>query len=169
MASKLPVVKLFPCQAEVFDDVRDDSARHVAAVPCEGDEAMRVEGIRVVSVAAGSAQQFAADFAQPPIELAAVPGGELLADDSGDQDELIAEGRWDRAARFPQRFEMRLRRLLKVQDRFAAIASVRVAAGQQCAPGDENAVFITPDFDLRDRDDHAMNVRRSRRQRKDRD
>jgi hypothetical protein len=54
--SELAVIELLPRQAEVFDNVGDDTARHVTAVPREGDEALGVKRIRVVAMAASGPQ-----------------------------------------------------------------------------------------------------------------
>ena len=38
-------VEFVPREAEVFDNVVNDAARHVARMPCEGDEAVGAEWI----------------------------------------------------------------------------------------------------------------------------
>src|SRR5438477_9274016 len=64
-------IEVIARQAEVFDDVGDDSARHVTRVPRERDEAIGAKWVGVMPVAARGAEKFAADFAQPLFELAA--------------------------------------------------------------------------------------------------
>jgi len=80
--------------AEVFDDVRDDAAWHIAGMPGKGDEPVGSERIGVVPVAARRAEQFAADCPEPPLQLAAV-AGRVPAPDSGGKDEFVAERRRD--------------------------------------------------------------------------
>jgi hypothetical protein len=54
-ASELPEVELVAGDAEVFDDVRNDTARHVARMPGKCDEPIRAKRIGVVPVTAGAA------------------------------------------------------------------------------------------------------------------
>ena len=58
--------------------------------------------------------------------------------------------------------------LLKTQDRLAAVAPVRVATGEQFAFRNEDAVFIAPDFDLGNGNDHGRDCMGCRTQRKER-
>jgi hypothetical protein len=55
---------------------------------------------------------------------------------------------------------------LKAEDGFATVAPVRVAAREQRALGDKDAIFIARDFDLRDGNDHVRDNMRWRMQRK---
>jgi len=153
-ALEFPGVEIVAGEAEVVANVGDDATGHVAAVPGEGDEPGGAKWVGVVPVASGSAEGFAAEFAQPPVELTAVEGGELFAHGSGREDKFVAEGWWDRASRFQQRSQMRLGGFLKPQHGLALVAPVRMAAGQQRAFGYENAIFIFAHFDLRERNDH---------------
>src|SRR5262245_46634909 len=91
-ASEFSEVKRVSRDAEVVNDVRNDAARHIARLPREGDEPVGPEGIRVMPVAAGGAEQFAADFPKPSFQLAAVVG-RVFAHRSGGQNEFVAEGR----------------------------------------------------------------------------
>ena len=75
--------------AEVFDDVREEAAWHMAGMPGKGDEPVGSERIGVVPVAARRAEQFAADLPAPPVQLATV-AGRLPAPDSGGKDEFVA-------------------------------------------------------------------------------
>ena len=88
-----------PRSSKVFDDVRDDAAWHIAGMPGKGDEPVGSERIGVVPVTARRAKQFAADFPEPPLQLAAVVG-RVPAPDSGGQDEFVAERRRDGTANF---------------------------------------------------------------------
>jgi hypothetical protein len=74
-------------------------AEKIAGLPSKGDEPVGSERIGVVPVAARRAEQFAADFPEPPLQLAAVVG-RLPAHDSGGKDEFVAEHRRDRTASF---------------------------------------------------------------------
>lgn len=123
-------VEIVAVDAEILDDVSDDSARHVAGMPGERDQAIGAEGIRIVAVAASRANGFAANLTQSPVKLAAVPG-RILALGSRDEDELVAKRRRNGASRFQQRFEVRLGRDLKSQGGLAPVPSVGVTAGQQ--------------------------------------
>ena len=76
-----------------------DVAWHIAGMPGKGDEPVGSERIGVVPVAARGAEQFAADFAEPPLQLAAVIG-RVLAHDSGCKDEFVSERRRDGTASF---------------------------------------------------------------------
>ena len=96
---ELAEVEFVASDAEVFDDVRDDAAWHIAGMPGKGDEPVGSERIGVVPVAARRAEQFAADFPEPPLQLAAVVG-RLPAHDSGGKDEFVAECRRDGTASF---------------------------------------------------------------------
>lgn len=87
---------------------------------------------------------------------------------SGREDEFVAEGGRNRAPRFHQRLQMRFGGLLKAQDGFTAVASVRVTAGEQFAFRDEEAVLIAPDFDLGNGNDHACDSAGCRMQREGR-
>jgi len=146
-------VEFVAADAEVFDDVGDDAARHVARMPRERDEAVGAKRIGVMPMTAGSAKECAADFSQTAIKLPTVPRG-ILAHGSGGENEFVAEGGRDRAARFQQRFQMRFCRLLKAKGGFAAVASVRVAAGQQAGFGDPHAVFVLTELHFRKWNDH---------------
>src|SRR5271163_3213618 len=73
--SEAPEVKVVAANAEVFDNVGDDSAWNVAGMPGEGDEAVGTEGIGIMAVTAGGAEELTADFAETAVELAAIPGG----------------------------------------------------------------------------------------------
>ena len=105
-------------------------------------------------VATGGAEECTADFAQSADQLPAVERRKFLAHDSGREDEFVAEGRRNRASCFQQRFQMDLGRFLKPKQGLAFVLSVRVAAGQEEAFRDENAVFVAADFDFRQRHNH---------------
>ena len=96
---ELAEVEFVASDAEVFDDVRDDAAWHIAGMPGKGDEPVGSERIGVVPVAARRGEQLAADFPEPPLHLAAV-AGRVPAHDSGGKDEFVAERRRDGTASF---------------------------------------------------------------------
>lgn len=74
---------------------------------------------------------------------------------SGGENKFVAEGFGNRTARFQQCFEMIFRGLLKSQGRFAAVAPMRVAAGQQRRFGNPNAVFVPPEIYFRQWNNHG--------------
>src|ERR1017187_4190358 len=84
-------VKIVAADAEVFDDVGDDAAGHIARMPRERDEAIRSEWIRVMPVAPGGAKEFATNLTQTTVKLAAVPRG-IFAHRSGGENKFVAEG-----------------------------------------------------------------------------
>ncbi len=141
-------------EAEVFDDVGDDPARHVAGMPGNGDEAFGLERIGVMPVAARSTEQFTADFPEAALQLPAVVA-RVFAHGSGGEDELVAKGRWDRPARFQERFQVDLGSLLKTQCGLAAVAPVCVAARQEVGFRNPHAVFILTELHFRKRNDHS--------------
>ena len=155
--SEFPEVELVAGDAEVFDDVGNDAAWHIAGMPRKGDEAVRAEGIRVVPVAAGGAFMHTTDLTQATVKLSAVPRGEF-AHRSGGENELVAEGGGDGASGFEQRFQMGLGGLLKAERGFAPVAPVRVATGQQRRSGDPHAVFILTKLNFREWNDHSGRI-----------
>jgi len=151
--SELSEVEIVAADSEVFDDVCHDAARHIARMPGEGDEAIGTEGVRVMPVAARCAEQLAAKLTEAALQLAAVPG-RILAHRSGGENEFVAKGGRDGAARFQQGFEMRLGGLLKPEDRLAAILSVRVAAGQQRGLGNPHVILVAAHLNFGNGNDH---------------
>src|SRR5208283_1615965 len=120
-------VKVVAADAEVFDDVSDDAAGHIARMPRERDESVGTEWIRVMPVAPGGAEEFAANLTQTTVKLAAVPGG-IFAHRSGGENKFVAESGRDGASGFEQGFQMRLGSLLESKGGLATVAPVRVAA-----------------------------------------
>src|SRR5262245_23377970 len=106
-------------------------------MPCEGNQPVRSEGVGVMAVTACGSQQLTAYLAQAAVKLAAVPRG-ICAHGSGSEDKFVPKGGRNRAARFQQRLQMRLRGLLKTQCCLSPIASVRMASRQQRGLGDPN-------------------------------
>jgi hypothetical protein len=102
---------------------------------------------------AGVAQMFAPDFPEPPLELAAVVG-RVFAHRSGGEDEFVAERGRNGMAGFQQRFQMGFGGLLKAENGFAQVASVRVAAGQQIGLGNPDAVFVLSNLHLCEWNNH---------------
>ena len=146
-------VKVVAAEAKVFDDVSDDAAGHIARMPCERDEAIRMERIRVMPVASSGANKLAANLTQTTVKLAAVPGG-IFAHRSGGENEFVAEGSRDGTPGFEQGFQMRLGSLLESKGGFATVAPVRMAAGQQGGFGNPHAIFIQTELHFRKWNDH---------------
>ena len=96
---ELAEVELVASDAEFFDDIRDDAARHIAGMPGKGDETVRSERIVVVPVAAYRSEQLVVNFPKPPLQLAGV-SGRVPAPDLGGKDEFVAERRRDGTASF---------------------------------------------------------------------
>ena len=71
--SKTFEVEVVPAEAEVFDDVGDDTAGHVPGMPCESDKPVSAERVGIMAMAAGSAEKFAADFLGAAFQLPAAP------------------------------------------------------------------------------------------------
>lgn len=152
--SEFSEVELVARDAEVFDDVGNDTARHVARMPGERDQSVRSEGVGVVAMTARSAQEFAANFAESSLQLTAVPRG-VFAHGSGGEDKFVAESRWNGSPGFEQRLQMGFGGPLEAERGFAAVAPVRMAAGQQRRFGDPNAVLILSQLHLRERNNHC--------------
>lgn len=152
--SEFPEVELIAGDPEVLDNVGDDAARHVARMPGESDQPVGTKRIRVMPVTARRAKKFTTDFAEAPFQLAAVPGG-IFAHRSGGENKFVAEGNRYGAASFEQRFQVDFGGLLKAERGFAAIASVRVAAGQGRRFGNPHTVFILTDLHFREWNDHS--------------
>ena len=151
--SEFPEVKVVAADAEVFNNVSDDAARHVTRMPGKRDQAVWAGGIRVVPVAPGGAKEFTANLTQTTVKLTTFPGG-IFAHRSGGEDEFIAESSRDGTSGFEQSFQMRLGGLLESQSGLATIAPVRVAARQQSGFGNPNAVFILTKLHFREWNDH---------------
>ncbi len=146
-------VKVVAADAEVFDDVSDDAAGHVARMPRKRDEAVGAERVRVMPVASAGAKKFAANLPQTTVKLTAVPGG-IFAHRSGGEDEFVAESGRDGASGFEQSFQMRLGSLLESQGGLATVAPVRVATGQQGGLGNPQAIFILTELHFREWNNH---------------
>ncbi len=153
--SDFPGIELVSRQTQILDDVGDDAAGHVTGVPGESDETIGVKWVRIMAMAARSAEEDATQLTQPLVKLAAIPSGEPLAQGLGGEDKFVAKSRWDRAPGFQERLEMHLGRLLEAQDGFPAIASVCVAPREQRALGDKDPIFIAHDFNFRNGNDHT--------------
>ena len=78
---------------------------------------------------ARGANELTTDFAEPPLQLAAIVG-RVFAHRSGSQNKLVAEGGRDGTSGFEQRFEMSFGSLLKAKCGFASVATVSVTARQ---------------------------------------
>lgn len=146
-------VEIVAAYAEIPDDVGDDAPRHVARMPREGDQTIRVEWIGIMAVAAGRTNVFAANLTQAPVKLTAVPRW-VSSHGSGGEDEFVAKGGRDGAAGFEQRLEMRLGRELKTKAGLAPVASVGVAAGKQGGFGNPHPILVTAQLNLGKRDNH---------------
>ena len=165
--SEFSEVEFVARDTEVGNDVGDDAAWHVARMPREGDEPVGAERVGVVPMTPGGAEQFAADLAESPFQLAAIVGG-IFSHGSGGEDELVAERGRNGASGFQQRFEMGLGSLLKTQRGFASVAAMSVTARQQRRFRNPHAVFILSQLHFRERNNHggariarrAFNVKR---------
>jgi hypothetical protein len=149
-------VEVVAADAEVFNNVGDDAAGHVAGMPCKCNEAVGAEWICVMPVAPGGANEFASNLTQTTVKLATVPGG-IFAHRSGGKDEFVAESGRDGASGFEQSFQVRLGGLLKSEGGLATVAPVRVAAGQQGGFGNPHAVFILTELHFREWNNHNGN------------
>lgn len=150
--SEFSEIELIAGDTEVFNNVRNDAAWHIARMPREGDEPVGTKRIGVMSVTAR--KKFTADFTESPFQLAAVPRG-VLAHGSGGENKFVAEGHGNRAARFEQGFQMSLGGLLKAERRLTPVASVRMAAGQEAGFGNPHAVFVPAELHFREWNDHS--------------
>jgi hypothetical protein len=110
--SEFAEIELVPSNSQVFDDVSDDATRHIPRVPLKSDDAVGAEWIRIMTVAASVAQVFTSDFAQATFQLTTIERW-VFAHRSGRENKFVAEGRRNWTARFQQRFQMGLGRLLK--------------------------------------------------------
>jgi hypothetical protein len=150
----VPEIKLIPRYTEVFDDVGNIAAGHIAGMPREGDKAIRSKRIRVMPVAAGIAQMFATDLAEATFQLTAVECG-IFTHGSCGENELVAECGRDRSAGLKQSFKMGFGSLLKTKGGFATVASVCMAARQQPRFGNPDAVFIPTNLQFCERNNHS--------------
>lgn len=146
-------IEVVATEAEVFDDVSDYAARHVARMPRERDESVRTKWIRVMPVAPGGAKKFTANLTQTTVKLTTVPRG-IFAHRSGGENKFVAESGRDGTSGFEQSFQMRLGGLLKSQSGLATVAPVRVATGQQGGFGNPHAVFILSELHFREWNNH---------------
>jgi len=112
-------------------------------MPRKGDDAVGIEWVGVVAVAARAAEVLATNVPESSFELPAVIR-RVFAHESGREDEFVAERRRNRPAGFQQSFQMRLGGLLKAEQGFASVASMSVAARQEGGFGDPHTVFILP-------------------------
>jgi hypothetical protein len=75
---------------------------------------------------------------------------------SGGQDKFVAKRRRNGQASFQQSLEMRFGCLLKVENRFAPVGSVRVATRQETGFSNPNAVLVASQLDFRNWNDHVV-------------
>jgi hypothetical protein len=71
--SELLEIEIVAGDAEVFNDVGNDSARNISGVPCESNQAIWPEGIGKVAVTSRRPKVFATDFLEPAFQLPAIP------------------------------------------------------------------------------------------------
>ena len=112
--SEFPKIEFVTGDAEIFNDVGDNAARYVARMPRKCDDAIRMEGIGVVTVTASATEVFATNFPESPVELPTIVG-RVFTHESGRDDEFVAKRRRNRPARFQQSFQMCLGGLLKAE------------------------------------------------------
>jgi len=145
--SELFEVEVVAPDAEILDNVSDDAARHVTRMPGKSDEAVGSEGVRLMPVVAGRAEEFAADFAEPVLQLTAVPG-RVFAHRSGSDDELVAKGWGNGPARFQQGLQMGLGGLLKPEDGLPPVLPVGVTARHQVGLGNPHVILVAADLNF---------------------
>ncbi|MGA2181113.1 MAG: hypothetical protein ABSH15_16220 [Verrucomicrobiota bacterium] len=149
-------VKVVAADAEVFDNVGNNAAGHIARVPCERDEAVRTEG-RVKGFqphAVGNIEHSTSNI-QHRIEGKRTNRAGLLRtrSPSWNKETLRLELR-DGAPGFEQSFQMRFGRLLESKGGLATVAPVCMAAGQQGGFGNPHAIFILTELHFREWNDH---------------
>ena len=66
-------VKVVAADAEVFNNVGNNAARHVARMPGKGDEPVRPKWIGIMPVTAGGAEKLTTNLAQAALQLPAIP------------------------------------------------------------------------------------------------
>jgi len=71
--SEFPEIKVVAGDSKVLNNVCDDTARNIACMPRECNEAFWVEWIGKVTVTASGANVFAADFLESTFQLPTVP------------------------------------------------------------------------------------------------
>ena len=155
--SEFSEVEVFAAEAEVFDNVGYNAARHIARMPGESDKTVGTEWIRVMAVAARGAEQFAANFTQAALQLAAVPR-RVFAHRSRSENELVAKGGWNGASGFQKSLQMDLGGLLEAKDGLAPVLPVSMTTGQQRGFCNPYAVLVAPHLNFRDGNDHCGNI-----------
>jgi hypothetical protein len=139
--SKSFKIKVVATDTEILDDVGNDSARHIARMPCESYQTVGTKRIGIMTVAAGSAEKFAANLAQTAVKLPTIPGWIFAHRSRGEHKFVPERGRYG-APGFQQCFQMRFGGLLKTECGFATVASVSVTPRQQRRLGNPYAVGI---------------------------
>jgi hypothetical protein len=147
-------IELLSGNPKIFYNIGDNTRWNISRVPGKGNQTIGAKGIGVMPVATGASEMFTPDFPQTSLQLAAIERG-IFAHSSSSEHKFIAKCGRNRAPRVQQRFEMRLGRQLKTQNRFTAIAAMRVAARQQAGFGNPYSVLVLPRLDFRDRNDHS--------------
>ena len=76
---RLPLleVEVVTGNAEVLDDIRNNSPWHVTSMVGESDQSFGMEWVRVVTMAPARADKFTADLAEATLQLPAVVRGIL--------------------------------------------------------------------------------------------
>jgi len=72
-SSELLEIKVIFGNAQIVNDVGDDSARHVSGMPGKSDEKVRLKRIGVMPMTASGSEEVATDCFQAALELAAIP------------------------------------------------------------------------------------------------
>src|SRR5947207_982738 len=62
-------IKIVPRNTRVTNDIGDDPTRHIARMPGERDEFLRMERIRIMAMAAGRALETTADLLQTALQI----------------------------------------------------------------------------------------------------
>ena len=151
---ELPEIKFVAGNAEVFDDVGNNTARDIARMPGECNNSIGAKGIGIMPMASRVAQVDAANLLEAAFQLTTIDRG-IFSHKSSRQHEFVAECGRNRTAGFEQSFQMGLGCLLKTENRLPAVASMGVTAGKQSGFGNPHAVFVSPRLNFGNGDDHT--------------
>jgi hypothetical protein len=148
-------VEVVAADAEVFDNVGDEAAGHVAGMPSKCDKPVGAEG-RVKGFAPRGGEHRTSNIEHPT-------SNRRQKDESSRRVKklkpfwelrILRRELRDGASDFEQSFQMRLGSLLESKGGLATVAPVRVAAGQQNRFGNPDAVFILTELHFREWNDH---------------
>lgn len=66
-------IEILSAHAEILDDVADNASWHISRMPGKSNQAFRSKRVGIVPVTARRAEEVAADFLEPALELPTVP------------------------------------------------------------------------------------------------